>query len=318
VLTWVDDLILTGTRDLIEKFKTGLAKHFTIKDLGDLRWVLGVEVRRDRKNRILELSQQAYVDQILERFGMGLSKPVSTPAEGSLRRATDESVGPNKDYMAITGCIAYLANITRADIAQAAHALGRHMTQAQEEHMTAAKRVLRYLAGTRELTLRFSGGSGDDTLLEVFADSDWGGDHDSGRSTGGYVAMVGGCVVSWRSKLEPTVALSTAEAEYMAACAATQEAIHLRQLLADLGFEQKGAAILWEDNQACKAMAENPVLHKRSKHINIKFHFVRERVEAEEIEVKYIATEKQLADIMTKALPKPRFKMLRGALMGKA
>jgi hypothetical protein len=130
--------------------------------------------------------------------------------------------------------------------------------------------------------------------------------------------MVGGCVVSWRSKLEPTVALSTAEAEYMAACAATQEAIHLRQLLADLGFEQKGATILWEDNQACKAMAENPVLHKRSKHINIKFHFVRERVEAEEIEVKYIATEKQLADIMTKALPKPRFKMLRGALMGKA
>ena len=125
-----------------------------------------------------------------------------------------------------------------------------------------------------------------------------------------------GGVVSWGSKLQPTVALSSAEAEYMAACAAVQEAIHLRLLMRDLGFEQKGATVIYEDNQGCIALSENPMFHKRTKHIDIRYHFIRERVASGEVVLKYVATEHQLADLLTKALPKPRVLALRKPILG--
>lgn len=128
--------------------------------------------------------------------------------------------------------------------------------------------------------------------------------------------MLDSGLVSWNSKLQPTVALSSAEAEYMAVCAAVQEAIHLRQLLKDLGFKQDQATVIFEDNQGCIALSENPVFHKRTKHIDIKYHFVRERVASGEIELRYVATEHQLADLLTKGLAGPRTVMLRSRIMG--
>jgi hypothetical protein len=182
--------------------------------------------------------------------------------------------------------------------------------------MVAAKRVLRYLQGTKDLGIVYQGDTNTDTSIVGFSDSDWAGDKDTRRSTTGFLFMLGSGVVSWSSKLQPTVALSSAEAEYMAACAAVQEAIHLRQLLEDLGYKQDQATVIFEDNQGCITLSENPVFHKRTKHIDIRYHFIRERVASGEIELRYVATEHQLADLLTKALAGPRTVMLRNRIMG--
>jgi hypothetical protein len=128
--------------------------------------------------------------------------------------------------------------------------------------------------------------------------------------------MLGGAAISWASKLQPTVALSSAEAEYMSLSAGVQEAIHLRQLMSDLGFPQRGPTVIYEDNQGCIALSENPVMHKRTKHIDVRHHFIRERVESGDIALKYVATKDQLADLLTKALKRDVFQRLREIVMG--
>lgn len=292
-----------------------------MKDLGALKWILGVEIKRDRSRRRIEISQRAYINQMLERFGMADCKSVGAPAEGVLTRINAEEGGrPDRLYMSIVGSLLYAAMITRPDITYAVQALGRHLQTSGEEHMIAAKRVLRYLQGTKDLGLVYEA-SGDSTgqpSIVGFSDADWGGDLDTRRSTTGYLFMIDktGGAISWASKLQPTVALSSAEAEYMAACAAVQEAIHLRLLMHDLGFEQKEATVIYEDNQGCIALSDNPVFHKRTKHIDIRYHFIRERVTSKEIELKYVATEHQLADLLTKGLPKPRVIALRRPILG--
>jgi hypothetical protein len=167
--------------------------------------------------------------------------------------------------------------------------------------------------------IRFSGGpSNINKALTGYSDSDWGGDPDTRRSTTAYLFQFGGGPISWSSRLQPTVALSSAEAEYMAVCAATQESTYLRQLLEEFGYPQVSATKIFEDNQGCIALARNPVLHKRTKHIEIRYHFIRERIESKQVQLEYVPTQKQLADIMTKALPKPQFETLRSMVMGYA
>jgi len=327
VIIWVDDLIIAGScKQIIQAFKAAISRRFSMKDLGALKWILGVEIKRDRSRRRIEMTQTAYINQMLERFGMAECKPVGAPAEGVLCRITAENGGrPDKLYMSIVGSLLYASMITRPDITYAVQALGRHMQSSGNEHMIAAKRVLRYLQGTKDLGLIYEAGEtgsgngiGGQLCVVGFSDADWGGDLDTRRSTTGYLFMIEetGGVVSWGSKLQPTVALSSAEAEYMAACAAVQEAVHLRLLMSDLGFEQREPTVIYEDNQGCIALSDNPVHHRRTKHIDIRYHFIRERVTSKEIELKYVPTEHQLADLLTKGLAKPRVVALRNSILG--
>lgn len=323
ILVWVDDLILAGSnKRVVADFKAAISRRFKMKDLGALEWILGFKIRRDRPKRKIEILQTAYIEQMLKRFGMEDCKAVGTPAEGVLSRTSVEDGGePNKLYMSMVGSLLYAAMVTRPDITFAVQALGRHMQASGPEHIIAAKRVLRYLQGTKDLGLVYEYGATkhDETpshYIHGYSDADWGGDKDTRRSTTGYVFMLGTGVVSWGSKLQQTVALSSAESEYMAACAAVQEAIHLRQLMGDLGYKQDGATVIYEDNQGCIALSANPVFHKRTKHIDIRYHFIRERVASGEVELRYIPTEEQLADLLTKALPKPRTITLRDQVMG--
>jgi hypothetical protein len=149
-----------------------------------------------------------------------------------------------------------------------------------------------------------------------FSDSNWAGDLETRRSTTGYVFKIGGAAVSWQSRLQQTVALSTTEAEYMAACAAVQEAIYLRRLLADLGIEQAGPTVIMEDNQGCCAMSTNPIHHQRAKHIDIRYHFVREQSARGTIKLLWIATEEQQADLLTKALGPQKVAYFRNKMLG--
>ena len=317
VLLWVDDLIVAGSNlKTLSDFKAAISERFQMKDLGDLSWILGMEIRRDRTNRIIEVTQKSYIDVMLQRFGMQDCKPIGTPAEGHLLRV--ENVGPSKDYMCMVGSLLYAAMVTRPDIAFAVQALGRHMQNSTQEHYVAGKRILRYLQGTKDLGLKYGPTKGSGTLIVGYADADWASDKETRRSVTAYLFVLGGGAISWGSKLQPTVALSTTEAEYMSASSAVQEAVHLRLLLKSLGFEQEGHSVIYEDNQGCIGLSENPILHKRSKHIDIKYHYVREKVSSGAVKLVFIETEKQLADMLTKPLLRPRLERIRDRALGYA
>lgn len=314
IMLWVDDLIICGNNAAeIDHFKETISKRFDMKDLGDLSNILGLKVIRDRPARILEINQEEYIDEVLQRFGMSDCKPVGTPAEGYLERCPNGEV--SRDYMSLVGSLLYAAMVTRPDISFAVQALGRHLQSSSDAHWTAGKRILRYLKGTKDIGLVY-GESAHGITLKGFADADWATDKDTRRSVTGYVFELGGAAITWNSKLQPTVALSTSEAEYMAACAATQEAIHLRRLLGDLGFPQEGPTVILEDNMGCICMSENPVMHRRTKHIDIKFHFIREAIERGDVILTFTSTSTQVADLLTKPLPKARTQKLRDYIMG--
>jgi hypothetical protein len=274
-----------------------------------------MEVHRDRARRTLEITQTAYIDQVLQRYGMADCKPVATPMEGVSTRLGNEG-DPDKLYMSVVGSLLYAAMVTRPDIMFTVTKLGTHLQASGEEHWAAAKRLLRYLKGTRELGIKFTSEGKSKPETFGYCDADWGGDLDTRRSTTAYVFMLTGGSVSWASKLQPTVALSSAEAEYMAVCAAVQEAIYLRRLLEDLGYRQQDPTVIYEDNQGCIALSENPILHKRTKHIDIRYHFTREKVETGEVKLVYVPTEDQLADLLTKPLKRERVATLRQRVLG--
>jgi hypothetical protein len=324
VTVYVDDLIITGDDEQgIRSLKNALNGRFKMKDLGELRWCLGIEVNRTDTG--IEINQKQYLCSILQRFGMDQSKPVSTPADPNTKltkndcpqNPTEENKMRAIPYRSAVGSLLYAAVATRPDISTAVRDVARFVSCPGEQHWVAVKRIFRYLQGTLETKIRFSGGSAT-TVLSGYSDSDWGSNTDDRRSNTGYVFMMANAAISWQSKAQPTVALSSSEAEYMALCSAAQEAIYLRRLFADLGSPQDDPTMIYQDNQGCIAMAHNPVHHSRTKHIDIKFHFVRERIAAGEIKLEYIPTENQVADILTKGLHGPKFTKFKEAMLGQS
>ena len=249
-------------------------------------------------------------------------------------------------YREAVGLLLWVANGTRPDVAYAGSQVAKYMANPGMEHWLAVKRIFRYLKGTKELKLTYNGNKirsiigfcrgvlpvvinrtnqiGSEQSIkrvrveaDVYVDADYAADVDSRRSVTGYLFMLAGAPISWQSRQQVSVALSTMESEYMAACAATQEAIWLRSLLKDLDLlDQDKPMILREDNQACIAFSMNPGDYKKSKHIDVRYHFVRERVASNEILLEYIDTKDQLADILTKALDGPAFTSLRERIFG--
>ena len=314
IVLYVDDLIIAGSLKMVIAFKKAISKRFKMKDLGELQWVLGMEITRDRSKRTLEINQTAYIEQTLAKYGMTDCKPVGAPAEGSLTRLTEEEADPNSEYRAVVGSLLYAALVTRPDIAYAVQALGRHLNASGPEHWLAAKRVLRYLQGTKNKTLKYSPSA--KTQVSGYSDSDWASDLATRRSTTGYVFMLGNGALSWGSRLQPTVALSSAEAEYMAVTAAVQEALHLRQLFDGLGYGQDGPTVILEDNQGCMALAVNTGTNPRTKHIAIRYHFIRDHITNGQVKLVYVPTEHQLADIFTKPLLPMRIADIRDRVLG--
>ena len=284
-------------------------------DLGELKNLLGQRITRNRKEKTLKIDQEAYVKRTLEKFRMENCRPISTPAEATrLSKPTEEEEPTTKPYSSLVGSIVYASSKTRPDIAYATSKICQFMSNATDKHWTAAKRVLHYLQATPSYGITFKGSVEPPTLIG-YADADFGGDPDDRKSTTGYVFLLCGGAISWRSKKQPTPALSPAEAEYMAAAEATQEAIWLRQLLKDLKIEQKQPTTIFEDNQGCIAMTKNNVYHSRTKHIDIKYHFIRTEVENHKVTFVYKQTADMIADIFTKPLEKQAFVKHRAKLI---
>jgi hypothetical protein len=315
--TYVDDSVIAGTPKGVAAVKADIQCVFPIKDHGPVQTIVGIEVRRDRNVRTIHLSQKRHVNELLERARMQDCHPASTPLALGTRLSNEMSPTTDAEkkemegvpYSAIVGSLLYLATGTRPDISYAVGEVCRFMKNPGMEHWKAVKHILRYLKGTADMGLLYGGPEA--TLSVVgYADADWAGDVDSRRSTAGYVFMVAGGPVAWRSKRQATVALSTMEAEYMSLCAASQEAAWLQRLMEDVCGHDEGSAkpmVINEDNNGAKAFSKKETYHGRAKHIDTKYHFVREQVRMGAVEIVTCKSDDMLADILTKMVARDRF-----------
>ncbi|KAE8676041.1 hypothetical protein F3Y22_tig00111634pilonHSYRG00007 [Hibiscus syriacus] len=273
-----------------------------------LKHFLGLEV--DRTHEGIFLCQQKYAKDLLKRFGMLECKSTSTPMEPNIKMCAHEG----KDledatmYRQLVGSLIYLT-LTRPDISNAVGVMSRYMQNPKKPHLEAVRRILRYVKNTIDYGLLYK--KGEDCKLVGYCDADYAGDHDTRRSTTGYVFKLGSGIISWCSKRQPTVSLSTTEAEYRAAAMAAQESTWLIQLMNNLHQPVDYAIPLYCDNQSTIRLAENPVFHARTKHVEVHYHFVREKVLQEEIEMRQIKTDEQIADLFTKSLSVGKFEHFR-------
>lgn len=306
VAVYVDDiLIASNDPSEMDKMKASLSKTFNMKDLGPLHYCLGIEFEQDLDKGVIVMKQQKYVTEILERFGMVDCNPVATPLNPSevLRKPSiEENIDENLPYQSLIGSLMYLATSTRPDISHAVSALSQFNSQYTQEHWNAAKRLLRYLKGTQNHGLQFSRTG---KPLVGYVDADWANCPDDRRSYTGYMFKLAGAAVNWESRKQRTVALSSTEAEYMAMSEATKEAIYWCNFLKEIGIESS-PIVLFNDNRGAGELAKNPVFHSRTKHIDVRHHFIREAVENNQIIPKHLPTEDMVADIFTKGLSKPK------------
>jgi hypothetical protein len=319
LLVYVDDLLFAGSRTSVDHTKGKFAERFPFKNLGDVTYVLGFEIERDRASKLITLHQHSFIANLLDRTNMSLCNPISTPADPAVTLSA--SMCPQSDeeklsmagvpYRETVGALQYLVCGSRPDISAAVSAVSRFTSNPGPKHWQAVKRILRYLKGTSRVGITLGGS--EDITLTGYCDADWAGDVDSRKSTTGFVFLLGSGPVSWKSKLQPTTALSTMEADYMALSSATQEALWLRQLLHALGYEE-GPTTIYEDNQGCIKFVQSTKFSPRAKHIDVRHFFVHDHVESKDIALSYVPSAENLADLFTKPLPAPTFLRHRKAL----
>ena len=319
VLVYVDDCLILGPDSEAKKIKAQLMSEYKMTDGGVPSWFLGLAVDYDKEKGELHLSQEAYVERLLESHGMSNAASVKTPAATKrLAKAEDQPTQEEEEYMnsfpyrQVVGSLLYLTCATRPDIAFAVQQLGRHVNNFRQEHWKAAKRVLRYLKGTSDFGITYTRSK---TLMppEGFADADFAQDEETRRSVGGYVFMMNGGPVSWLCKQQSIVARSSAEAELIALDDAVREALWQRKSLPELGFPE-APTVIHEDNQSCIAIATNTRFTSATKHISTRYFAVRHHLASGEIKLEYCPTTEMIADIFTKPLGAVLFKKLRQAL----
>ncbi|KAJ4706252.1 Retrovirus-related Pol polyprotein from transposon TNT 1-94 [Melia azedarach] len=310
LVLYVDDMLIAAeNKSDVQKLKDLLSVEFEMKDLGAARKILGMEIYRDRSKKKLFLSQKGYIQKILSRCGMSTAKPIDTPsgANAHLSVAFAPKSVEEKEYMSrvpytsAVGSLMYAMVCTRPDLAQSVSVVSRFMGEPSKEHWQAVKRIFRYLKGTFDVGLIYGGDT--QCLVTGFSDSDYAGDVDSRRSMTGYVFTLGSSVVSWKATLQPTVTLSTTEAEYMALTEAAKEGIWLKGLVSDLGLHHD-QAIVYCDSLSAICLAKDQVHHERTKHIDVRYHFLRSE---KRIKVNKVGTADNPADMFTKPVPHSKF-----------
>ena len=315
IAIYVDDLVVASSSiATINAMADRLRAKYKIKPVGDCTYVLGIKVERDRKLRRITLSQEGYSKAVLTRFGMENCRPVASPCtmEPAIPTKNDPETRVNQfPYAAAIGSIMYLALATRPDLAQAVGAAARHTSNPASVHVTMVKRILRYLKGTLTLGISYHTG----VTITGYADADYAGDTEDRRSTSAYIFMMRGGPVSWASRKQNCVTLSTTESEYVALSEAAKEAAWLRSLLEQMGFPLESGLTIMEDNQGAIALAGGVQVKQRTKHIGVRYHFIRGQIQAGDITLKYCPTEDMLADALTKPLGPLAFVRVRDNFM---
>ena len=312
LLVYVDDLLIAAQKlDTVSMIKEKLMASFDCRDLGPATQFLNIHITRQVGT--VKITQQLATKELVERFGLGNAHPRKIPISlGTQLRAEGELLDVTRyPYAELVGSLLYLTVCTRPDLSQAVGALARYMSKPTVDHWNIAKGVLRYAAGTMDHGIVYRQDSTEQ--LVAYCDSDFSGDLNTRRSTTGYVFILNSGAVSWNSKLQPTVAVSTVEAEYMSASAAVKEALWLKMLLADLGIAV-GSVRIRCDNQGCIRLSENQISSMRSKHIDVQHHFVRERVQRKEVKLEYCDTNSMIADCLTKPVPFNKLDICKSAM----
>lgn len=309
---YVDDgLIMAEDTKAISSVIEHLRKEFEIKVL-DLKCFLGLEIDQQSDGSI-HVHQQAYAQKILNRFGMANCNTVATPLDcgqnlGDFEADTEFEF----PYREVVGSLMFLAVATRPDISFAVGNVSRHMEKPAMAHVNAVKRILKYVKATMDMGIRYE--ANVDLSLCGYSDADYAGDIETRRSTSGYVFLFGNGIISWGSERQKSVALSTTESEYMAAASAVKELVWLQRFLSELLPTNLNKPMFYMDNQSAIRLVKNPEFHKRTKHIDVRYHFIREKYDEDIFDLRYVATNDQIADIMTKALPKNKHQHFRAMM----
>jgi hypothetical protein len=307
LLLYVDDMLVVGSNmQHINVLKKKLFNSFVMKDLGVAKKIIGMRITRDRKNRKLTLSQGEYIEKVLERFIMQNAKPLSTPLAShfKLTKEVCPKTWEEIEYMSrvpyssAVSILIYAMVCTRPDISHAMGVVSRHMNNPDKEHWEAVKWILRYLRGTSTHALCFGG---SDIVLQGYVDSDMAGDKDSRRSTTGYVFTLGGTTVSWISKLQKVVSLSTTEEEYVATTEASKEMIWLQRFMEELGNKQENSRLDCDSDSSIH-IAKNSTFHSNTNHIQIRYNFIRSVLEDGHLKLEKINTIQNPTDMLTKGI----------------
>jgi hypothetical protein len=312
---YVDDMtIASKSREKVDQIVLELKKHFKLRELGPTSWLLGVEIKQDLNRGTVTLSQRQYCLDILERFGMSNCDTVVTPLDPGLKLSKaqcpknyQEAVEMrNIPYINAVGALAYLATATRPDLAYTVSVLARFSSNPGPAHWTAVKRVFRYLKRTLDYKITYTRPAkpiiSPSELFQTYSDADHGGNPDNGRSTGGFVVLMAGGAISWSSRLQGIVTLSTTEAEFISAVSAGQEILWLRNLFTELGYSFTHSSTLHIDNESALSVAKDPEHHGRMKHLDLRFYWLRDEVARGRISVVHLRTDKMPADILTKSM----------------
>ncbi|UYV70814.1 hypothetical protein LAZ67_8000723, partial [Cordylochernes scorpioides] len=314
---YVDDgIILSKDKEAIAIIMDELEHAFDITS-GSVNFFVGLQIELSEDRASIFIHQSSYIDNILSKFNMADCIPASVPMDPSVILTKQDCPTPEQKekmpkfpFREAVGSLMFASCVSRPDITYAVSQVSKFLEYPGPAHCTTVKNIFRYLKGTPHMGILFTG---QDQLVG-YSDSDFARDVDSRKSTSGYAFMMNGGTVSWASQRQPIIALSTTESEYIAACSAAKELIWIRRLLQGIGCDITKETELYIDNQAAIKLVENPVFHKRTKHIDVRYHFIRSKHEEGELKVHHVCSSEQLADIMTKPLPRNKFHYLRGLL----
>ena len=315
LILYVDDILLMGNDiELLDNIKAYLNKSFSMKDLGEAAYILGIKIYRDRSRRLIGLSQSTYLDKILKKFNMDQSKKGFLPVLQGVQLSTAQCPTTAEDiekmsvipYASAIGSIMYAMLCTRPDVNLAVSLVGRYQSNPGKEHWTAVKNILKYLKRTKDMFLVYGGD--EELVVKGYVDASFDTDLDDSKSQTGYVYILNGGAVSWCSCKQSVVAGSTCEAEYMAASEAAHEAIWVKEFITDLGVipNASGPIKLFCDNTGAIALAKEPRFHKKTRHIKRRFNSIRENVQDGDIDICKVHTDLNVADPLTKPLPRAK------------
>lgn len=304
----VDDILIAHNSDeLADGIVVALQNKWDITDLGEPTRLLGMHLKINHELGTISVHQQDYIESLLKRFNMVECKPADTPHQPGVHLT--KTMCPDADrvdemktvpYAELVGSLNWLASTTRPDIATLVGTLCRFISNPGRDHWKAAQRVLKYLSGTTAFGLNYKRIQENDSQLRGFSDADWAGCPETRRSTTGFVFMMSAGCVSWKSKLQLSTALSSVEEEYMTLYSAGREAKWIRQFLFETGFRCSNPTTINEDNSGCVAISNHNRSDSRTKHIDLKYHYIRKLIRSKDITVQYTNTNKMVADVFTK------------------